>query len=42
MGMSDVLKESKTALYGPSFFLLMYGPSMKRAGHKSIAKNKDL
>ena len=27
--------------YGPSFFPLIYGPSMKRAGHKSMEKNED-
>ena len=29
-----------TVSYGPSFFPLIYGPSMKSAGHKSTGKNK--
>ena len=31
-----------TVSYGPSFFLSIYGPSVKRAGHKSTGKNEDL
>ena len=30
-----------TVSYGPSFFPLIYGPSAKRAGHKSTGKNED-
>ena len=33
--------EVRTVSYGPSFFPLIYGPSAKRAGHKSTGKNKD-
>ena len=35
-----LLTESEvcTVSYGPSFFLLMYGPSAKCAGHKSMGK----
>ena len=27
--------------YGPTFFPSIYGPSAKRAGHKSMEKNED-
>ena len=33
--------EVRTVSYGPSFFPLIYGPSAKRAGHKSTGKNED-
>ena len=33
--------EVDTVSYGPSFFLLIYGPSAKHAGPKSTGKNKD-
>ena len=33
--------EVHTVSYGPSFFPLIYGPSAKRAGHKSTGKNED-
>ena len=33
--------EVRTVSYGPSFFLLIYGPSAKRAGHKATGKNED-
>ena len=32
--------EVRTVSYGPSFFPLIYGPSAKRAGHKSMGKNE--
>ena len=31
----------RTVNYGPSFFPSIYGPSAKRAGHKSMEKNED-
>ena len=31
----------RTVNYGPSFFPSNYGPSVKRAGHKSMGKNED-
>ena len=31
----------RTVNYGPSFFLSIYGPSAKGAGHKSMEKNED-
>ena len=31
----------RTVNYGPSFFPSIYGPSAKRAGHKSMGKNED-
>ena len=31
----------RTVNYGPSFFASIYGPSAKRAGHKSMQKNED-
>ena len=31
----------RTVNYGPSFFPSIYGPSAKRAGHKSMGKNDD-
>ena len=31
----------RTVNYGPSFFSSIYGPSAKRAGHKSLEKNED-
>ena len=31
----------RTVNYGPSFFPAIYGPSAKRAGHKSMEKNED-
>ena len=34
--------EVRTVSYGPSFFPLIYGPSAKRAGHKSMGKNEAL
>ena len=33
--------EVRTVSYGPSFFPFAYGPSAKRAGHKSTGKNED-
>ena len=30
----------RTVNYGPSFFPSIYGPSAKRAGHKSMGKNE--
>ena len=33
--------EVRTVKYGPSFFPSIYGPSAKRAGHKSMRKNED-
>ena len=33
--------EVRTVSYGPSFFSFAYGPSAKRAGHKSTGKNED-
>ena len=30
----------RTVNYGPSFFPLIYGPSAKRAGHKSMKKKR--
>ena len=33
--------EVRTVKYGPSFFPSIYGPSAKRAGHKSTGKNED-
>ena len=33
--------EVRTVKYGPSFFPSIYGPSAKRAGHKSMGKNED-
>ena len=32
--------EVRTVSYGPSFFPLIYGPSAKRAGHKSKGKKR--
>ena len=32
--------EGRTVNYGPRFFPAMYGPSAKRAGHKSKGNNK--
>ena len=31
----------RTVIYEPSFFPSIYGPSAKRAGHKSMEKNED-
>ena len=31
----------RTVNYRPSFFPSIYGPSVKRAGHKSMEKNED-
>ena len=33
--------EVRNVSYGPSFFLFIYGPSAKCAGHKSTGKNED-
>ena len=33
--------EVRTVKYRPSFFRSIYGPSAKRAGHKSMGKNED-
>ena len=33
--------EVRAVKYGPSFFPSIYGPSAKRAGHKSMGKNED-
>ena len=33
--------EGRTVSYGPSFSPSIYGPSAKRAGHKSEGKNED-
>ena len=30
----------RTVNYGPSFFASIYGPSARRAGHKSMGKNE--
>ena len=39
--LTNVVYSVRTVSYVPSFFPFAYGPSAKRAGHKSTEKNED-